>query len=164
MVSFNALAGIKINLGKTHTTRTIEAPKPVERVVEKVVERVVEKPAPAPAAPIVEAKAEPFRRDVFFKIGTVNIRPEEAKKVKEVADYLQANPNAKVEVTGYADRGTGNPRINNRLSKQRAEAVFTALTKTHKIDASRIKVDYKGDTIQPFAKDVENRVAICIAE
>ena len=161
---FNALAGIKINLGKTHTTRTIEAPKPVERVVEKVIERVVEKPAPAPAAPIVEAKAEPFRRDVFFKIGTVNIRPEEAKKVKEVADYLQANPNAKVEVTGYADRGTGNPRINNRLSKQRAEAVFTALTKTHKIDASRIKVDYKGDTIQPFAKDVENRVAICIAE
>ena len=161
---FNALAGIKINLGKTYTTRTIEAPKPIERGVEKVVERVVEKPAPAPAAPIVEAKAEPFRRDVFFKIGTVNIRPEEAQKVKEVADYLKANPNAKVEVTGYADRGTGNPTINNRLSKQRAEAVFTSLTKTHKIDASRIKVDFKGDTIQPFAKDVENRVAICIAE
>jgi hypothetical protein len=38
------------------------------------------------------------------------------------------------------------------------------LTRTYKIAASRIKVDYKGDTIQPFAKEVENRVAICIAE
>ena len=60
----------------------------------------------------------------------------------------------------------GNNRKFNGSSQHggSAEAVFTALTKTHKIDASRIKVDYKGDTIQPFAKDVENRVAICIAE
>jgi outer membrane protein OmpA-like peptidoglycan-associated protein len=85
-------------------------------------------------------------------------------KVKEVADYLQANPNATVEVTGYADRGTGNPTINERLSKQRAQTVFNTLTRTYKINKDRIKVDYKGDTIQPFAKDIENRVAICIAE
>ncbi|MDE6002492.1 MAG: OmpA family protein, partial [Prevotella sp.] len=39
---FNALAGVKVNLGKTYSTRTIEAPKPVERVIEKVIERVVE--------------------------------------------------------------------------------------------------------------------------
>ena len=160
---FNALAGVKINLGKTYTTRTIEAPKPVERVVEKVIERVVEKPAPVVAQPVVEKK-EPFRRDVFFQINRTDIAKSEANKVKEVADYLNANPNAKVEVTGYADIGTGNPTINSRLSKLRAESVFNALTKQYKIDASRIKVDYKGDTIQPFAKEVDNRVAICIAE
>ena len=50
------------------------------------------------------------------------------------------------------------------LSQRRAQAVRDALVKTYKIDASRIKVDYKGDTIQPFAKEIENRVAICIAE
>ena len=163
---FNALAGIKINLGNTFSTRTIEAPKPQERVIEKTIERVVEKPCPpvATTSAVVEKKAEPFRRDVFFRIGTVRISKKEASKVKEVADYLKANPNAKVEVTGYADRGTGNPTINNRLSKQRAQAVYNALTKQYKIAASRIKVDFKGDTIQPFASEVENRVAICIAE
>jgi len=162
---FNALAGVKINLGKTHTTRTIEAPKPVERVVEKVVEKIVEKPCPpVVATQAVVEKQEPFRRDVFFKIGTTNITKTEAAKVQEVAEYLKANPNAKVEVTGYADIGTGNPRINMSLSERRAKAVFNSLTKQHKIAASRIKVDFKGDTIQPFAKEVENRVAICIAE
>ena len=160
---FNALAGIKINLGQTYTTRTIEAPKPVERVVEKVIERVVEKPAPVVTQAVVEKK-EPFRRDVFFQINKTAIAKSEAGKVQEVAEYLNANPNAKVEVTGYADIGTGNPTINKRLSKLRAESVFNALTKQYKIDASRIKVDYKGDTIQPFAKEADNRVAICIAE
>lgn len=162
---FNALAGLKINLGKTYSTRTIEAPKPVERVVEKVIEKVVEKPCPpAVTTAAVVAKKEPFRRDVFFQINKTTIAKAEANKVKEVADYLNANPSAKVEVTGYADIGTGNPTINNRLSKLRAEAVYAALTKQYKIDASRIKVDYKGDTIQPFAKEADNRVAICIAE
>lgn len=164
---FNALVGAKINLGKTHTTRTIEAPKPVERVVEKVIERVVEKPAPPVAVQptqAVEQKVEKFRRDVFFTIGRVAISKNEQAKVKEVADYLKANPNATVEVTGYADIGTGNPTINKRLSKQRAQAIYNALVKTYKISASRIKVDSKGDTIQPFAKEEENRVVICIAD
>lgn len=160
---FNALAGIKINLGKTHTTRTIEAPKPVERVVEKVVEKIIEKPCPPVEAPKPVVK-EPFRRDVFFSINKTAVTKQEQVKVKEVADYLKANPDATVEVTGYADRGTGNPRINSRLSEQRAKSVFNMLTKQYKIAASRIKVDFKGDTIQPFAKEVENRVTICIAE
>lgn len=161
---FNALAGVKINLGKTHTTRTIEAPKPVERIVEKVVEKIVEKPCPPVEPTNAVVVKEPFRRDVFFNINQTTVAKKELVKVQEVADYLNANPNATVEVTGYADRGTGNPTINNRLSKQRAQAVFNLLTKKHKIAASRIKVDYKGDTIQPFAVEVENRVAICIAE
>ena len=161
---FNALAGVKINLGPTHTTRTIEAPKPVERIVEKVVEKIIEKPCPPVEPTNAVVVKEPFRRDVFFSINQTTVAKKELVKVQEVADYLKANPNATVEVTGYADRGTGNPRINNRLSKQRAQAVFNLLTKKHKIAASRIKVDYKGDTIQPFAVEVQNRVAICIAE
>jgi hypothetical protein len=48
---FNALAGVKINLGKTYSTRTIEAPKVPEKVIEKVIARVVEKPVPQTAEP-----------------------------------------------------------------------------------------------------------------
>jgi hypothetical protein len=39
---FNALAGVKINLGKAYTTRFIPAPEPEVRYVEKVVEKIVE--------------------------------------------------------------------------------------------------------------------------
>ena len=168
---FNALAGLKINLGKTYSTRTIEAPKVPEKVVEKVIERVIEKPAPQPVVEptraVAQKKEDKFRRDVFFQINKTQIaqlKASEKQKVKEVADYLKANPTSTVEVTGYADVGTGNPKINMALSQRRAQAVRDALVKTYKIDASRIKVDYKGDTIQPFAKEIENRVAICIAE
>jgi outer membrane protein OmpA-like peptidoglycan-associated protein len=169
---FNALAGVKVNLGKTYTTRTIEAPKAPEKIIEKVIERVIEKPAaqPAPAVAPTHAlakKEDKFRRDVFFQINKTQInqlKASERQKVKEVAEYLKANPNAKVEVTGYADVGTGNPKINKTLSQRRAQAVYNALVRTYKIKASRIKVDSKGDTIQPFAKEEENRVVICIAD
>ena len=164
---FNALAGVKINLGKTYTTRTIEAPKPQERIIEKTIERVIEKPCPEvkPAtAQIAEKKAEPFRRDVFFTINSTNPNKEQLNKVKEVAEYLKSHPNAKVEVTGYADIGTGNPKINLSLSQRRAQTVTKLLVNQYKIAASRIKTDWKGDTVQPFVKEVVNRVAICIAE
>ena len=157
---FNALAGIKINLGPTYTTRVIPAPEPEIRYVEKVVEKVVEVPAPAAAAPAIE----PIRRDVFFKINSYKIQDSEAGKVRDIADYLNKYPNAKVVVTGYADAGTGNDRINDRLAAQRADAVVKALKEQYSIAADRISYDSKGARVQPFAENDMNRVSICIAE
>ena len=157
---FNALAGVKINLGSTYTTREIPVPEPEIRYVEKVVEKIVEVPAPAAAAVVVE----PLRRDVFFLINKTNIRPEEAQKVKDIADYLNAHPTAKVMVTGYADAGTGNNRINDRLAAGRADAVVKSLKKDYGIAESRISYDSKGSRVQPFAENDMNRVSICIAE
>lgn len=168
---FNALAGVKINLGKTYSTRTIEAPKVPEKVIERVIERVVEKPAPQVVEPTravaekKEVEETKFRRDIFYlKAGKTWIDKSEYKKVKEVADYMKEHPNCTVEITGYADRGTGNPKINNNLSQRRAQAVANMLIRNYGIKKNRIKVDYKGDTIQPFAKEIENRVAIAICE
>lgn len=168
---FNALAGVKINLGKTYSTRTIEAPKVPEKVIERVIERVVEKPAPQVVEPTravaekKEVEETKFRRDIFYlKAGKTWIDKSEYKKVKEVADYMKEHPNCTVEVTGYADRGTGNPKINNNLSQRRAQAVANMLIRNYGIKKNRIKVDYKGDTIQPFAKEIENRVAIAICD
>lgn len=168
---FNALAGVKINLGKTYSTRTIEAPKVPEKVIERVIERVVEKPAPQVVEPTravaekKEVEETKFRRDIFYlKAGKTWIDKSEYKKVKEVADYMKEHPNCTVEITGYADRGTGNPKINNNLSQRRAQAVANMLIRNYGIKKNRIKVDYKGDTIQPFAKEIENRVAIAICD
>ena len=158
---FNALAGVKINLGSTYTTREIPVPEPEIRYVEKIVEKIVEKPAPAAAAVVT---VEPLRRDVFFLINKTNIRPEEAQKVKDIADYLNEHPTAKVMVTGYADAGTGNNKINDRLAAGRADAVVKSLKKDYGIAESRISYDSKGSRVQPFAENDMNRVSICIAE
>ena len=132
---FNALAGVKINLGSTYSTA---------------------------AAAVVTV--EPLRRDVFFLINKTNIRPSEAQKVKDIADYLNEHPTAKVMVTGYADAGTGNNRINDRLAAGRADAVVKSLKKDYGIAESRISYDSKGSRVQPFAENDMNRVSICIAE
>ena len=155
---FNALAGLKINFGPTYSTKFIPAPEPEIRYVEKIVEKVVEVPA-APA----ETAAEPLRRDIFFLINKTDIRKSEASKVSDIVTYLNENKDAKVQVTGYADAGTGNDKINDRLAAKRADAVVAALKKAG-ISADRISFDSKGARVQPFADNDSNRVSICIAE
>ena len=86
-------------------------------------------------------------------------------KVEEVANYLTANPDAKVVITGYADKGTGSVAINMRLSKQRAQKVADVLTSKYGIASSRITVKSMDESFeQPYNDPVQNRVAICIAE
>ena len=141
---------MKINLGKTYSTRTIEAPKVPEKVIERVIERVVEKPAPQVVEPTravaekKEVEETKFRRDIFYlKAGKTWIDKSEYHKVKEVADYMKEHPNCTVEVTGYADRGTGNPKINNNLSQRRAQAVANMLIRNYGIKKNRIKVSLR---------------------
>lgn len=161
---FNALAGVKIALGKTHTTREVKPCCPEPRVVEKIIERVVEKPVPVAPAVQEVAKVEPLRRDIFFTISSTKIVNEEMSKVAEIAEYLTKYPAAKVVITGYADKGTGNAKINSGLAAKRAKVVVDALVNNYGISSSRISSDSKGDTVQPFAEHVKNRVSICIAQ
>ena len=154
---FNAMLGIKYAFGPTYSTRFIPDPEPEIKYVEKIVEKVVEAPCPEPAV-------EPLRRDIFFLINKYNIRETEEQKVRDVVDYLRANQGAKVQVTGYADAGTGNDKINDRLAAQRADAVVKMLTQKYGIPADRISYDSKGARVQPFADNDSNRVTICIAE
>lgn len=158
---FNGLVGVKYNFGKTYATRFVPAPEPEIRYVEKIVEKVVEVPA---TAAVEEVTVEPIRRDVFFKINSYKISTVEAQKVKDIVEYMQKYPASKVVVTGYADAGTGNDRINDRLAAQRADAVVKALKTQYGISADRITYDSKGARVQPFAENDKNRVTICIAE
>ena len=155
---FNALAGLRINLGKSHTktepVKEVPAPRPVEEYV---------KPEPKPA-PVEEKKVEEIRRDVFFVINSNKIASNEESKIKEVVDFLNANPDAKVVVTGYADAGTGNDRINDAISAKRAAAVVKALKEKYGIEESRITEDSKGARVQPFSENDKNRVSIMIAK
>ena len=85
-------------------------------------------------------------------------------KVEDVVAYLNKYPEAKVTVTGYADKGTGNPKINVGYAQKRAEMVADLLVNTYGISRSRITVDSKGDTVQPYEQNDLNRVSICVAQ
>ena len=151
---FNALAGLRINLGKGYTAVApvyVPEPEPQPEPV-KVVEEKKPEPKPQPKP----VKVEPLRRDVFFTINSA--------KVREIVDYLNKYPKAKVSVTGYADAGTGNDKINDRLAAGRADIVAQMLTQKYNIPAERIMKDSKGSRVQPFAENDKNRVTICIAE
>ena len=89
---------------------------------------------------------------------------EEDAKIQEVVDFLNKNPEAKVVVTGYADKGTGNDAINDRIAAKRAAAVVWMLTKKYNIPSERITEESKGARVQPFAENAENRVTIMIAK
>ena len=82
---------------------------------------------------------------------------------REVVDFLNKNTEAKVVVTGYADKGTGNDVINDRIAAKRAAAVVGMLTKKYIIPSERITEESKGASVQPFAENAKNRVTIMIA-
>lgn len=126
-------------------------------------------PAPAPVVVTVPDSVEVqkpvnIRRDIFFAIRETEVAASQEAKLKEVVDWLKKHPEAKVSVTGYADKGTGQADSNARYAKQRAEVVTKELIKRG-VKASRITTDSKGDTVQPFPTDNDkNRVTIVIAE
>ena len=158
---FNALAGVRINLGKSYTKKAKPVEEPAPAPAPKQ-EYVAPKPEPKPAP--VEKKVEEIRRDIFFTINSCKIAPSEDAKIREVVDFLGKNPEAKVVVTGYADKGTGNDVINDRIAAKRAAAVVWMLTKKYNIPSERITEESKGARVQPFAENAENRVTIMIAK
>ena len=161
---FNALAGVRINLGKSYTK---EAKKKVEEAPAAVPVADVKpqsQPQPVQTEQKAEEKVEQIRRDVFFRINSNIVSEAQDAKIKDVVDYLNKYPEAKVVVTGYADAGTGNDIINDRLSAKRAATVAKILKEKYGIAESRISEESKGARVQPFADNDMNRVSILIAK
>ena len=156
---FNALVGVRYNIGKTYSTRTITPPAPVEKIVERIVEKIVEVPAKTDE----RVKGGKLRREVFFTIGKNKISQDGFNKIQEVVDFMKKYPEATVTVTGYADRGTGSAKFNDRIAARRADVVEAELV-NRGIARDRIVKSSKGSRVQPFNDNDMNRVTICIAE
>lgn len=145
---FNALVGIKVNLGDTY------------RRTEPVYE-VILQPAPQPA-PVVEEPKEKiqFTVNIQFALNQSVIRSSQMPKLRRLLKYLEEHPTAYVRLTGYADKDTGTPQINDRLSRERA-AVVAQYIMDEGVNESRIRKFAKGDRVQPFDLPEDNRVTIC---
>ena len=162
---FNGLVGLSFTLGKS--SRKV-APVSYEPEQPVSVTTVEQRPEPIPVVEQSKPKedkivVEPMKQNIFFALNSARIQDEQQQKISSLVEYLEKNPAAKICITGYADVNTGNVTINFKLSEARAKNVAEAL-KSKGIAADRIKVDFKGDTVQPYSTPKENRVSICITE
>jgi len=155
---FNALAGVKYAFGKTHSLKSIKRTPCEPQIIEKEVVKEVVKEIP------VEVPRPSISREIFYPIRGTEVLPEEMAKLEEVVEFLKANPTAKALITSYADKGTGNAKINQKYAAGREQTIFKLLTEKYGIDASRISSSSKGDTVQPFSENDMNRATIFIAE
>lgn len=102
---------------------------------------------------------------VSFIIDKYNITDIQKKNVEAVANYIKTHDDVNVVVTGYADVQTAYPAYNMKLSERRAKAVYNMLVNEFGVDPDRLRMDYKGDTIQPYERKNEwNRVVVFILE
>lgn len=102
---------------------------------------------------------EKLESNIYYEIRKSD--PDPRTKVEEIANFVKNHTDCKISVVGYADKGTGNPRLNMMYSKQRAEKTVNML-KEMGIDASIITSEAKGDTVQPFSENDRNRVVITV--
>lgn len=154
---FTAMIGLNYRFGykgKKHVpvTRQIEESVwedvPVVKKVKKQEPYTVEKPVM-------------LHKEVFYDIRVSdNVDPSVIQK--EVAQFMKENPTSKVTIVGYADKGTGNARLNKMYAQRRAETFKKDLVEKHGANGENIIVDSKGDTVQPFPDDNDKNRCVII--
>jgi len=127
--------------------RPVKECPPCDKTVQKVVEL-----APAPVGV------------VRFALGSSKIAADQQINIYNAADYLKNNSGINLKVVGYADKKTGNPRINMKLSEQRAKAVTKMLVDKYGISSNRIETSWDGDSVQPYSTNEWNRVVIFVPQ
>lgn len=104
---------------------------------------------------------EALQTTISFYVDRYYITDAQKKNVKSVAKFLETHPDINLIVTGYADIETAYPAYNLRLSQKRAKTVYDMLVDEFNVPKNRLRIDYKGDTVQPYESVNEwNRAVI----
>jgi len=86
-----------------------------------------------------------LREDVLFDPGKYNINQEASEKLKQIAGSFEKRfPRGAIRIYGYADT-TGTRELNEKLARQRAEAVKNWFTENANISSNRISFYSKGE-------------------
>ena len=170
---FTAMLGLSYRFGQKNCKKEREYVAATPVVVQKQVEEktdavaivpVEKKPEPKPEKKaVVKRETVKLHKEAFYAI-CLSDNEDHGKIMKEVADFMKQYKDCKIMVVGYADKGTGNPSINRMYAQRRADQFKKDLVKNYGIEASRIKTDSKGDTVQPFAENDKNRCVVVDGE
>ena len=96
---------------------------------------------------------------LYFDLGSAKLSQRELAHLEYFAQNV-VDGDTKLVVTGSADKQTGNARINQRLSEQRANYVRDLLVKKYGASDSNIEVVANGDRNNIFDTPAKNRVVI----
>ena len=140
-----------------------EAKKNAEAAAEAA-RLAAEKAAAEKAAAEAAARAAATNLVFFYNIRVVNFDTEDDAKLQELVKYVNAGKVNMIYIKGYADKGTGNPYVNRKYAKQRAENIKKALMNKYGIDGKLIECLSYGDTVQPYAENDKNRCATIFVE
>ncbi|MDE6397445.1 MAG: OmpA family protein, partial [Muribaculaceae bacterium] len=117
-------------------------------------------PCPEVVQETVVTETAPLMSTVRFKLNSAVISSEEAVNVYNTAQWLKANPEEKVVIVGYADKDTGTPAYNLKLSQRRAQAVRDMLVNKYGISSDRLTTQAEGSNVQPYDVNNWNRIVI----
>ena len=90
--------------------------------------------------------------DVLFDTGKAQLLPGAARKLDELAQFLNDHPERRVEIDGFTD-STGSSSLNQQLSQERADSVKSALL-ARGITPSRITTEGYGSAF-PVANNTD---------
>lgn len=146
---FNALAGFKINLGKSYgrTEPVYYDPKPVPPPAPAPAPKPAPKPAPAPVV-----KEFPALPAIHFAFDSDVVDAEKyATELSTIVATLKEFSDTDVTITGYTDHHGPNP-YNDKLSLRRAEAVKSYLV-GEGISAARLSTSGAGKDSKTEGKE-----------
>jgi K(+)-stimulated pyrophosphate-energized sodium pump len=99
--------------------------KPVAAAIAPAVPTITATVVPLTAAP-APSVAKPETVSLYFDVNKIMPPDNAAAALDGLINYSRANPNAKIAITGYADK-TGDAAKNAQLAKERAQAVKNQL-------------------------------------
>jgi outer membrane protein OmpA-like peptidoglycan-associated protein len=76
-------------------------------------------------------------KSVYFDFDKADLRDEGFNDLEEIARALKADPNAVVELQGFAD-SRGSDVYNQRLTRERVDAVVRVLVQRHGVELRRV--------------------------
>ena len=90
-------------------------------------------------------------QNIFFDLDKDEMKIESLPELKELASFLETNPDLRIEISGHTDN-QGTADYNEDLSQRRANAVKSYLVKQLSISADRLETKGYG-AAQPIASN-----------
>lgn len=102
---------------------------------------------------------------VVFEIGKSELSKEARVTLGLLAKAIKEAPEGTTyTISGYADEGTGSKRLNEKLSAERAQAVYNCLTEEYGVDESQLRLVSKGGVENMFYDDPKLSRAVIAGE
>lgn len=91
---------------------------------------------------------------VTFSINSSKLTNKDRVNLGKIAEaFNKTDDSVVLAVIGYADEGTGTAKVNERLSRERAEAVYNCLVNEFGVKPEKLSLDFKGGVDNMFYDD-----------